>query len=202
MLENTNTSSNQRFRQVDQGIRTSIKSVGELIRNLNKTVTKVEKHREKFAHISDQELADRKEFIRDSKQRLRSLKELLNGPSTTSKLDMDRSQAHENDSEPYEAQLLQQEKAKLVDDQDVVLEDMLESISRLGVMGETIMIEIDGQADMLEELDEDIDHAQTRMDAALEKMQRILKTKSRWKLWTILFLSLLFLILFWVVVTK
>jgi t-SNARE complex subunit (syntaxin) len=54
---------------------------------------------------------------------------------------------------------------------------------------------------MLGDVEEDIDQANNRMDVVMKKMERILKTKSRWKILTILVLAVIFFVLLWIVLS-
>merc|ERR1719384_190626 len=48
-------------------------------------------------------------------------------------------------------------------EQDEVLDDMLGSLKRLGVMGDVIEKELDEHNDLLDDVEEDLDHAQDRL---------------------------------------
>ena len=85
-------------------------------------------------------------------------------------------------------------------EQNVVLDDMLTSIQRLGVLGEAIHDELDVHNRMLEDLDESMEDVEGRMDVALHKMEKILQTKSRWKLCLILFLVVAFVVLLFLII--
>lgn len=211
VVESTNTASNKQFPVIDQKLKKNTKYVSDLIRNLSKTVSKVEKDRAKFEHISDNELVDRKDFIDSAKSRLRRVKDKSNSHTIRSKLESDRSVylsgAREDevgfgDYKDKEISQGLQAQEELIGKQDVVIEDMLESVQRLGVMGETIMVEIDAQQDMLEDFEVDMDTAEGRINQAIAKMEKLLKTKSRWKLCTIVVLAIILLALFFVIVSR
>lgn len=78
-------------------MRAEIKSsVDETITDLNTvegTVTQIERKPQMFPHISDTELKRRKQFVRESREKLRKIKTALSSSKTQGKLDADRRQA-------------------------------------------------------------------------------------------------------------
>lgn len=59
--------------------------------------------------------------------------------------------------------------------QDEDLDDLSQSVARLGNVGLTIGEELDAQGKMLDELEEDVDGTTTRLAAAQRKLTQVIK---------------------------
>ena len=89
----------------------------------------------------------------------------------------------------------------LVRGQDHDLDDISESITRIGQVGLTIGEELASQSRMLEELYNDVSGVNARLAAAQRKMETVLKQAGiRGQLCVILFLTVILVILFYVAV--
>ena len=87
----------------------------------------------------------------------------------------------------------------LVRKQDEDLDDISASISRIGRVGLTIGEELATQSKMLEDLEEDVDGVNARLQAAERKMREVLKKAGlRGQLCVIFFLSVVLFILFYI----
>jgi syntaxin 6 len=79
------------------------------------------------------------------------------------------------------------------------LDDISASITRIGQVGLTIGEELASQSKMLEDLEEDVDGVNARLQAAEKKMREVLKRAGlRGQLCVIFFLSVVLFILFYI----
>lgn len=89
----------------------------------------------------------------------------------------------------------QQQQQQIRQNQDAVLGKMDHSLSRLDEMAREMKTEIDAQAVIIDEVDHDVDVAQSKMDHAMKGIQKLLKTKNNCQLATIAGLVVIFIIL-------
>jgi len=87
---------------------------------------------------------------------------------------LDSAVASQNDSY-LDSQADQQ--ALLVRRQDEDLEDLGQTVARLGQVGLTIGEELDAQSKMLEELEDDVDGTSSRLTAAQRKLAQVIKRR-------------------------
>ena len=190
LLETTDTSANPEFQELHQALKVNMKKVKFDLNDLSLTIEIVEKKRAKFKDIDDAELAGRQRFVNDTKDTLQSIKEARGSERTKRKMAADEEKtatpfqrASEQRSSEYVANRQQQHQA-LVERQDVVLDDMSSALARLGDVANTLETELDSQNAMLEEFDNEMDDTQNMLDTVNAKIQKILGTSSKWKIFT------------------
>lgn len=210
LLETSDTSTpGGEFAELHQSLKVNLKKAKFDITDLARTVEIVEANRAKFA-IDDDELASRRRFVNDTKATLQGIKDARGSDRTKRKMASDREKraagggtaferASAGRSADYVASRQQQHQA-LVERQDVVLDDMSSALARLGDVANTLETELDSQNAMLEEFDSELDDTQNMLDNVTAKIEKILGTKSRWKICTIIFLFALMILLFFLVV--
>ncbi len=139
----------------------------------------VEKNRARFSSIDDRELASRVAFIATVRASVKRCRDVLSSGDTKAKVE------RMNDGVPSYSRNVRDEPRQLQhqqmheQEQEATLDDMLTSLQRLGVVGETISVELHEQSGLLGSLDDDLDEAGDRMDLAMRKLEKILGTKSR-----------------------
>eukprot|EP00004_Rigifila_ramosa_P022923 TRINITY_DN6365_c0_g1_i2.p1 TRINITY_DN6365_c0_g1~~TRINITY_DN6365_c0_g1_i2.p1 ORF type:complete len:124 (+),score=24.57 TRINITY_DN6365_c0_g1_i2:3-374(+) len=105
--------------------------------------------------------------------------------------------------EPENERLLethQQEQATIMAQQDADLEMLESSVHRLGALGRTIHDELTEQMTMLEALDRDVSHTQSRLEQAQTKIKQVIKqANEQHSLVLICFLTAVLLILIYLV---
>lgn len=79
--------------------------------------------------------------------------------------------------------------------QDVLLEDLDQSVVRLGKMGETINTELKEQSRLLDHLDDEMDDAGNKMGFVQAKLSKLLKTKDGCQIWAIVILTVILVII-------
>ena len=152
ILDNKNTSTDPNFDRLNKGINVTLKELNVDLRNLQQVITVVEKSRQTFAHIDDAELAARKSFIADTRNKVQNIENVVNSDKTRLKIqgDQRRDLMGSSDTsvsqgrggaritgEVVVAQRRQDMKAR-EEEQDAVLEDMSSALDRLTTSSTTI----------------------------------------------------------------
>lgn len=177
------------------------------------TVSLVETNREKFSHITNAELYDRKSLVETAQERLVRAKQDMTSSSVKSKLLQDernkamrRALSENNGDEQHQKEqtaFIADSAAKtsvLMQQQDETLDDLDEAVVRVGEMATTIHSELDEQNKMLSEMDEDLQDAEEKLGMVMGKLGKLLKTKDKCQLGTILALIVCVIVLFFLVI--
>jgi len=75
MYRNVDTSSSMEFKDLKKGLSKDVRKVEKELNGLKGAVEMIEKNRTKFAHVKDQELASRKQFVMDSQASINSVRQ-------------------------------------------------------------------------------------------------------------------------------
>ena len=174
-------------------------------------VQRVVSDRSKFAHIDDNELEARKAFVKSSESDVSDVRGELFGAAAKGKQEADERQslasasAAARDAAPTSQygkahadvfQSQQQVRRQHEEHQDEHLEAIDNSLSRLGEMAKNIDDELTEHQAMLEDVEEDMDDAHNKMNANLAVIGKMLKTKDRCQIITIVILILVLVGLF------
>lgn len=185
------------------------------MRDVQTTVQLVESDRQKFVHIDDSQLYERKSLVNSSQERLARAKEEMNSDSVKLKiLNDERNRAMRRagdngmlgattDRERENTSFIidnQAQTSLLMQHQDETLDELGEVVTRVGEMAGNINEEINQQNKMLNEMEEDMTNVEEELGVVMGKLGKFLKTKDKWQLRTILGLSLTVLILFFLVI--
>jgi predicted RNase H-like nuclease (RuvC/YqgF family) len=222
MLETSNTSMNDNFKTENTSLRKDINAMARELNQLEQAVKMIERRRADFPHIDDAELNNRKKFVTDFRATLRRITETMQGSDTLGKLERDarksltdrgRGGSRLVGSGGYEApagaladlgastdtstfvgahQSQQQEIYRV---QDEHLEELSKGASRLGEMADTIHNELSEQDRMLSDLEDGVQNTSAKMDFVTGRIGKLLNTKSRCKIWTIVLLTVVLVIL-------
>lgn len=181
-------------------LKNSLRSIEWDLEDLEDTIQIVEKNPTKF-RIEASELAVRKGFIESTKDEVRMMKERLAnqsrgnlerlaggtagspshhvtpGASKYSRLPSVADSPHRE----YIVQLEHQQ--ELLRQQDETMDLMSESMGNIRNMSEHISNELDEQAVMLDEFGTEIDHADSRVDATMKKMAKVLHLSDDRRQW-------------------
>lgn len=188
-----------------------IKNAEATLNDLQMTVNLVESKRDQFTHIDDGELYDRRTFVQTSAERIAKAKREMSSESVRSKTMADeramaarrvgdmgaRTQAEKETTEFVVDTRAQAQ--MMLNQQDEALDDLNVAVNRVGVMAEDIHEELGQQNKMLTELDDDLADAEEKLGLVMGKLAKLLKTKNKCQLGTILILCLVALILFFLV---
>jgi predicted choloylglycine hydrolase len=174
-------------------------------------VQRVVSDRSKFAHIDDNELEARKAFVQSSEASLSAIRGELFSASAKGKQEADERQslasasASARDATPaskYDTahanvfQSQQQVRRQQEENQDQHLSAIDDSLTRLGDMAKNIDDELTEQQTMLGDVEEDMDDTHNKMNANLAVIGKMLKTKDRCQIITIVLLLLMLVGLF------
>jgi syntaxin 6 len=172
------------------------------------TVQVVENDRLKFAHIDDNNLYGRNTLVQTSRDRLSRAKDEMQSEAVKAKLLQDeRAKAARraagtmagSDAETTVHRAIDSSHTReslLMQHQDETLDELGEAVVKVGHMAETINEEIGQQNKMLSEMEEDLEHVEEELGMVMGKLAKVLKTKDRWQLGTIICLTFTVVILF------
>merc|ERR1712173_165421 len=82
-----------------------------------------------------------------------------------------------------------------INQQDEILDEMSEGLKRLGLIGDTIQVELKEQETMLDEVDEQMDEAKVRLIVLTAKVDKILGRSDKKRLGLICMLVLILVLL-------
>jgi len=208
----SNTGSNSEFEQLTQSIKMTIKSVKIDLNDLQQTIAIVESKRARFKDIDDAELDSRKQFVNDMRAMTQTCEETLTSDRTLSKIKTDKRKNNRRDLFDTtsssdvslhmggEGRDYKQNQKQMEEKQDVILDDMMGALERLGDIGGTINVELTAHNKTIQELDEDVEKGMGSMGVVMGKMTKLLGTSNKGKLCCILFLFLLAVVLLFCVI--
>lgn len=191
-----------------------MKNAESTLRDVNVTVQAVETNREKFPHIDDAQLFERKSLVETSRGRVNHARDELNSESVKEKLLVDeRNMAvrrsgdgllgAKDDVERQNTAFIfdnQAQTSLLMEQQDETLDELGEAVVRVGEIAGAIHEEIGHQNKMLDELDQDMTNVEEELGLVMGKLAKFLNTKDRWQLRTILALVLAVVVLLFLVI--
>jgi len=186
------------------------KQADSALTDLQKTVRLVESSRglPQFQHIDDDELISRQSFIASNKQKLSTLKDRMQAQDIKNKLTKDQralsarrsgNLGARNAAEQKNTDFIIDQRASaqiMMSQQDEVIDDLGEAVTRVGAISSTINSEIADQTKMLKSLDDDLADAEEKLGLVMGKLGKFLKTKDKCQIGTILCLTLIVIILF------
>jgi len=189
------------------------------VKDLSQTITIVEENRPRFPSIDNRELDSRRGFVTDAKTSLSQYDEHIKrlqhrvavGPGNQRKNLLNSSAAGASrfqSSANEEAtrgndDFVQQSRMsahRQTEEEDKVLIDMSHALERLQGIGQTINSQLVEQDAQLSALGEDMDTAQSSMNRALQKMDKLLKSSDKGRLCLIVCLFFLAIGLFFGIV--
>jgi len=202
LVKNSDTATSTDFKELRKGLAKEIKSAERQIKDLRGTVDMVDKNREKFLHIKDNELNQRKKFVEDSHKTVNDVKAYLDSSTVRRKIDDDENKLKmksadtslmndiERGNEDFISETTQLSK-QLIKQQDESVGALSHAVDRLQEYGKSINSELKIQNKMLDELDNDLDDAGNKMNFVQAKLSKLLKTKDGCQIWTIVILGLI-----------
>lgn len=219
LVKNTDTAVNtHEIKDSKKQLKRHIKNAESTLKDLQTTVRMVEKKRNKFPNIDDDELHERKAFTASCADRIRRSKEDMNSQAIKTKMLADERkkskrrlglnntrslEQHGNgNGNDEEAQFLGNEHATaqlMMKQQDETLDDLDDAVVRVGHMAGHIHEELGQQNKMLNEMEDDLQNAEEQLGLVMGKLGKLLKTTNKWQLRTIMILSLIVFILLFLV---
>jgi hypothetical protein len=218
----------QTFKNHSEKVNATLARLKTYLNDMEKMVRSVERAPSKFPNITSSELQARRTFVNLTNAKIKEATARLNSPRARDKLkEEERSEllhqprrgakagmstakggkVHKgynslesgNDSFLLESAAGRQE---IVKKQDVVLESMEGTVTRLGGMAEQINIELGEQNDALKDFDKTLEDNLAGMNIVMQGMGKALKTSNTCHLWLIFFLTVSFCILFMIYTTS
>lgn len=189
-----------------------LKNAEATLQDIQMAVQVIERDRESFAHVDDQELYERQSLVRTSMARIERARLESQSEAVKAKLLADeRAKAlrragtlgAETDEEVENTRHIVDSQARtslLMQHQDDTLDELGAAVTRVGVMADNIHDEIKEQGKMLDEFAEDLDQVEEELGLVMGKLAKFLQTKDRWQLGTILALTLVMLVLLLLVI--
>lgn len=215
IVHETNTATNSyEYKDAKKQLKRQLKSGESTLRDVQATVQAVENDRGKFPHIDDSQLFDRKSLVETSRSRIQHAKDEMNSEVVKKKLLLDERQraikrsggdgllGAENDVERQNTDFILNNQAQstiLMKEQDEVLDELGDAVTRVGEMAGHIGEEIGHQNRMLDDLDQDMTTAEEELGLVMGKMAKFMGTKDKWQLRAILILTLIMIVMFFLV---
>jgi chromosome segregation ATPase len=84
---------------------------------------------------------------------------------------------------------------KNIQDQDVLLDDLGQSVERLGKMGEAVNQELKEQSRLLDSLDNEMTDGSEKMNFVQAKLSKLLQTKDNCQIYTVVILVVILIII-------
>ena len=182
-----------------------IKNAESTFRDLQTTVRMVEKKPDKFPDISNAELSERNNFTILCNDRIKRGKDGMNSQIIKTKMLKDqrsftkrRLGLAETRSEDEGEKFIENNQAStqlMMEQQDETLDHLDDAVVRVGHMAENIHEELGQQNKKLNELEGDLENAEEQLGMVMGKLAKMLKTKSKWQLCTILTMSAIVIVL-------
>jgi len=179
-------------------LKNSLRSIEWDLEDLEDTVQIVEKNPTKF-RIDGAELAVRKGFIDSTREEVKLMKEKISNPVATAERLSNQpsspaqhgtsntnkysrlSSVADSPHREYIVGLEQQQQTIRI--QDETMDMMSDSMGNIRNMSENIANELDEQAVMLDEFGAEIEHADSRLDATMKKMAKVLHLSDDRRQW-------------------
>ena len=199
------------YKDAKKQLKRHLKTAESTLRDVSTTVQVVENDREKFPHIDDGQLYERKALVDTSRERISKAKEELSSEAVKLKLLEDERRKNirrhgdlgaVNDAERENTSFVMDNQAQtslLMQQQDETLDELGEAVVRVGEMAGNIHEEIEMQNQMLDELDEDLTKVEEELGMVMGKLAKFLKTKNKCHLGTIMCLMLIVIFLFFLI---
>ena len=203
------------LKDVKKQLKRNIRNAESTLKDVQMTISLVEKQKTRFAHITASELYERKALVTTSNDRLTRVKHDMNSDAIKNKMLADErakverriksnKDTHEDDQDVENTAFIANSQAQsslLMQQQDETLDELGEAVTRVGRMAEHIHEEIGYQNKVLTSMEDDLADAEEKLGLVMGKLAKFLKTKDKWQLGTILMLILVALILFFLVLT-
>lgn len=202
LAKSVDTSVNNEFKDLKKSISKEMRAVDKDIKGLRGAIEMIENNRNKFPHITDVELDNRKNFVQTALNTLAEMKESMESVAIRKKMDDDAKQyemaSKLDNSDAGNEKFVNQSKQttmKLIEQQDQNLEQLGVAVDRLGAIGKEINEEVREQSVLLDSLGNEIDDAADRMNVVQAALAKLLKTQDGCKIWTIVILTLILVLL-------
>lgn len=211
IVKSTDTSVNTaEVKDSKKQLKRHIKHAESTLRDLQSTVRMVEKKRENFPDIDDEEVYERKNFTGSCTDRIKAAKTGMNAQAIKTKFLRDERAkskrrlglADTKSEDNEETNFITNSHADsqlMMEKQDETLDELDDAVVRVGHMAENIHEELGQQNKMLTDLEEDLDNAEEQLGLVMGKLAKLMKTTNKLQLGTIAALSVIVLVLLFLV---
>jgi len=206
------TSSEEMFAEI-AGTGKALASLKENVSHLERVVSHVERKRADFSHLTEDDVKERRAFLKNIQSRVRHMEVELSKAATQAEqvAEQERRQfkqqmeaaksrsslgsmrvTREDNAYDLEGQRYLQE--QMLREQDQSLDEISTSLGRLHDVGSEMYHEIESQNRLLDEVNEESHGLEGKMDTALNRLDKMLHTKNRGQTMGILFLVVVLLV--------
>ncbi|KAG2789057.1 hypothetical protein JG687_00004595 [Phytophthora cactorum] len=196
--------------QIEGAVATAEKSV----KFLEETIVMVEANRAKFEHIDAAEIASRKAFVAATRKELQAVSAEISTDAVKARIRKEERKLMQpaRSSSSFRSNLTGQERneqfledeaqrqQQIMQEQDMSLAGLQTDITRLHGVTVEISSEVKHQNKMLDDLTDDVEEAQERMNFVMGRLSKLLKTKDKCQLGLILFLVAVLVVMVFLVV--
>jgi len=204
LLDNTNTRETGNFGRLTNKVKGELSDLKIQLNDVSRYMQEVYDNRSQFPNIDDYEIETRRKFLSECRQYLQRCRQVMKSPKTREKVERDKRAVEDrligNDeslidtSSRLVGNYRQQQKME-IKVQDEILDEMTQGLKRLGVIGDTIKVELEEQDEMLADVDTQMDEAKNRLDVLMVKIDKILGHSNKKRIGVIIFLLLLLILL-------
>jgi hypothetical protein len=199
------------------------------LQDLKNVISVVERKRQSFLDISDEEMSNRRNFVNEKSQFLREIESQMTSERSKKKIQSDANAAKNKQNgsgrkdstgstegkkknlfesmgaEAAAAETLAGKKLRetqIIEEQDEVLRDMSAAVDRLGSVAGEININLKQKEKAMEEMDMEMDIATNMFDTVLGKLDTLLASSNNGRICCIIGLAgVAFLLLFLIIYT-
>jgi len=204
LLDKTNTRETGNFGRLTNKIKGQLSEIKIQLNDVSRYMQEVYANRNHYPDIDDYEIESRRKFLSDCRQYLQRCRQVMKSPQTREKLERDKRAVEErllgNDDPEMESKSslvghYHQQQEMEIKVQDEILDEMTEGLKRLGMIGDTIKVELEEQDQMLHNVDTQMDEAKNRLDVLMVKIDKILGHSNKKRIGVIILLLLVLLLL-------
>ncbi|CEG36328.1 af404749_1syntaxin 6 [Plasmopara halstedii] len=212
ILEATDSPATKNLPALTHQIEGAVTTAEKSVKFLEETIVMVEANRAKFEHIDAAEIASRKAFVAATRKELRAVSTEISAEAVKSRIRQEERKLMQKSTTSLRSNLSEhnrnkrflkeetQRQQQVMQEQDQSLEGLHTDITRLHNVTVEISSEVQQQNKMLDELTNDVDEAQERMNFVMGSLSKFLKTKDTCQLGLILFLMAVLVIMVFLVV--
>jgi hypothetical protein len=200
------------FKELRKTLLKELKAAEKDVRGLQVAIEMIEKNRDKFPHIRDSELENRRSFVAELHNVVQDIKARADSESVRRKIESDvthskrdaydESLSHMsksvNPAERANARFIKEQRLEtvsMIGHQDDAIDALGMAVDRLGNLGKEVNVELKEQNIMLAGLDDELDEAGNRMNLVMGSLAKLLKTKDGCMIWTVVILFLILVLL-------
>ena len=205
-----NTAKNKEFVDIQNSLLKEASELEKDIKEMENSIKAVERNPQRFPHCTPYELDQRRQWVEKSRRLVKTVMDKVNSPAVLAKLDSDRrkygSEILEFERNRKKAETDNQNKIDksknvhkmILARQDRDLTDLANATTRLGEAAIAINVELQTQAKMLDDLDNEVDRQREKMNFVMRKTAQLLNTNDTKQICMVLSLTGICALLFFI----